>query len=207
MMEILFDPNIAYILLAGGLVFTVLAVLNPGTGLLEIGALFMLLLAGVSVYGLASQDMINWWSLLIILVGVFFFVVALRIPKQPVYLVLSITLLVLGSVYMFRSEVWYVPSVNPYLAIVMSLLSGGFFWLTARKVLETRDVMPTHDLKALIGDLGEAKSYIHKDGSVQVAGELWTARSDEPIQNGEDVRVIGRDGFVLLVEAVSKELD
>ena len=206
-MEILFEPNIAYILLAGGLVFTILAILNPGTGLLEIGALFTLLLAGVRVYGLASEDMINWWSLLIILVGVIFFVIAIRFPKQPVYLVLSITLLVLGSVFMFRSEIWYVPSVNPYLAIVMSLLSGGFFWLTARKVLETRDVMPTHDLNALIGEIGEAKSYIHRDGSVQVAGELWTARSDQPIQKGEDVRVIGRDGFVLFVEAVQEKPD
>lgn len=206
-MEILYDPNLAYILLACGLIFTVLAILNPGTGLLEIAALFILMLSGFSIYGLASQDMINWWSLIIILGGIVFFVIALRLPKRPAYLVLSIVFLVLGSLYLFRSEVWYVPSVNLALASAVSLLSSGFFWVTARKVLETRDVMPTHDLNALLGMVGEAKSYIHRDGSVQVAGELWTARSKTPVQNGESVRVIGREGFVLLVEAIENETD
>ena len=35
---------------------------------------------------------------------------------------------------------------------------------------------------------------------MQVAGELWSARSLKPIQAGKMVRVIGREGFVLLVE-------
>jgi len=202
-MEILFDPNIAYILLAGGIIFTIMAILNPGTGLLEIGALFTLLAAGVSVYGLADQNMINWWSLLIILAGIIFFIISVRKPKQPSYLIISIVFIIIGSVYLFRSEDWYLPSVNPFLAFIVSALSGTFFWIMTSKVLETKSMMPTHDLQSLIGVTGEAKSYIHKDGSVQVSGELWTARSEEPIQNGTEVRVVGREGFILLVESIN----
>ena len=64
-------------------------------------------------------------------------------------------------------------------------------------------VRPSHDLEALIGQVGEAKSKIHENGSVQVAGELWSARSEHTISVGSSVRVIKRDGFVLLVEKVS----
>jgi membrane protein implicated in regulation of membrane protease activity len=35
---------------------------------------------------------------------------------------------------------------------------------------------------------------------VQAAGELWTARSEKAIPAGTPVRVIGREGFVLVVE-------
>ena len=203
-MEIFLDPNVAYLLLAGGLIFAILAILNPGTGLLEISALFALIAAGWSVYGLAELDRINWWSLLVILVGIVLFVAAIRYPKMPVYLVISIACLVIGSAFLFRSEIWYVPAVNPYLASILSILSGGFFWVTARKVLEAKSIQPTHDLEALIGAFGEAKSEVHKEGSVQVSGELWTARSDELIPNGSKIRVIGREGFSLKVEAVEE---
>jgi membrane-bound ClpP family serine protease len=41
---------------------------------------------------------------------------------------------------------------------------------------------------------------VHEDGSVQVAGELWSARSEDPIPAGAQVRVLRREGFVLVVE-------
>ena len=48
-MNILLDPNIAYLLLAGGLICAVLSLLSPGTGVLEALALVTLVLAGVSM--------------------------------------------------------------------------------------------------------------------------------------------------------------
>jgi membrane-bound ClpP family serine protease len=33
-----------------------------------------------------------------------------------------------------------------------------------------------------------------------VAGELWSAKSDKAIAAGSPVRVVRRDGFVLIVE-------
>ena len=79
-----------------------------------------------------------------------------------------------------------------------------FFWVTARKVIEAESTRPTHDLGALVGMIGEAKTEIHEDGSIQVAGELWSAVSDEPISEGQRVRIIGREGFVLKVQALER---
>lgn len=193
--EFLLNPNIAYLLLVGGALLAILALLNPGTGLLEVAALFLLLLAGYSIYNLP----INYWALLLILVGVISFLIALRRSRRKIYMAASIAALVVGSIFLFDRNGWQ-PAVNPFLALVVSAGVVGFLWLIAQKWLEIEQVRPVHDLEALIGAIGEAKSIIHQEGSVQVAGELWSAQSAQPIQEGTRVRVIGREGFCLLVE-------
>jgi membrane-bound serine protease (ClpP class) len=195
-MEFLLDPNIAYLILAGGMMLAILAVLSPGTGLLELGALFALLLAGYSM----SQLPINLWAFLLLIVGVIPFLLAVRRSGQVIYLVISILAAIIGSTFLFRSEVWWLPAVNPFLAVVVSGLSGGFLWIVARKVLEAESARPTHDLGTLIGAFGEAKTDINGDGSVQVDGELWSAISHQRIERGARVRVVGREGFILEVE-------
>ena len=192
------NPNIAYMFLVGGFSLAFMAILTPGTGLIEISAFFSLLLAGYGVYNLS----INYWALAILLVGVFPFIWAVRKSGQMVYLGISILALIVGSAYLFKGDFWWVPAVNPVLTLVTSLLVGGFFWIVARKTLEADATPPSHDLKPLIGALGEAKSEIHQEGSAQVLGELWAVRSENPISEGAVIRVVGRDGFILEVEVV-----
>jgi len=195
-MELLFDPNVAYLLLAGGFMLAILALLSPGTGLLEIGALITLTLAVISV----SQLPINLWALLILVIGVLPFFLAVRRSGKLIYLGISIVALVIGSAFIFRSSVWYLPAVNPLLALVVSAVSASFLWVATTKIMEAEEVRPTHDLGALIGAVGEARTDIQAQGSVQVAGELWSAFSAQRIPAGTTVRVIGREGFMLEVE-------
>lgn len=198
-MDFLLDPNIAYILLVFGSMLLILAALNPGSGLLELGAIFLLLLAGWAIYNLS----INPWALGLMFIGFGAFLLAVRGPNRRLLLAASILALVAGSSFLFRGEGWQ-PAVNPWLALVLSTISAGSFWLIAIKVLEAARARPTHDLSQLIGEIGEAKSEIFMEGSVQVSGELWTARSETLIPDGSQVRVIGREGFILLVEPYSK---
>jgi membrane-bound ClpP family serine protease len=127
----------------------------------------------------------------------FFF--AVRGPRRELWLAVSILGLTLGSVFFFPAEKGLI-SVNPILAVVTSALLAAFLWLVARKVLQISQVMPTHELAALIGQRGETKTAVREEGSVQVASELWSARSEKLIPVGRAVRVIGRKGFVLIVE-------
>jgi len=193
--DFLLNPNIAYLFLIGGFSLSLMAVLTPGTGLLEIGAFFCLLFAGYGVYNLP----INYWALAILLIGVFPFIWAVRKSGRLLYLGVSILTLVIGSAYLFKGNLWWQPAVSPVLALVVSILVGGFFWIVARKTLEADAAPPSHDLSGLIGAVGESKSHVHHEGSVQVQGELWAARSDEPIPPGSLIRVINRDGFILEV--------
>lgn len=194
-MEILLNPNIAYLLLVSGLLLAVLALLSPGSGILEVAAFFTILLAGWGVYNLP----INYWALGVLILGVFPFILAVRKSGRLIFLLVSILALVFGSTFLFRGEGWQ-PAVNPVVALVASTLTAGFLWIVVRKILETEQIRPTHDLVALIGALGEAKTDIQPEGIVQVDGELWSAHSNSPIQADARVRVVGREGFILEVE-------
>jgi membrane-bound serine protease (ClpP class) len=205
-MEILLNPNVIYLLLAGGLILAVLALAVPGTGILELGALAILVAAGFAT--VMSDLSLNLWAVALIVVGLGLFFLSLRGGQKSgrqFLLALSIILVILGSAYIFQSEVWWQPAVNPALVAAVSIPWGLFFWFVGRKVIESEGVRPRHDLESLINEIGEAKTPVHKEGSVQVGGELWSAYSDQPIQPGQRVRVISRDGFHLKVEAVLLE--
>ncbi|HKG52920.1 MAG TPA: NfeD family protein [Anaerolineales bacterium] len=194
-MDFLLDPNVAYLILLGAVLLAMMSLATPGTGLLEIGALFCILLAGYSIYRLSF----NWWALILLGLSIIPFFYAIQKPKRELYLALSILLLIIGSVFIFpRTENQAV--VNPLVAVVASVLVAGFLWLAVRKSMEAAGVRPAHDLDALIGKIGEARTKVEAEGSVQVDGELWSARSEKTIPEGSSIRVIRRDGFVLIVE-------
>lgn len=195
--DFLLDPNIAYLILVGAALLTMMAVLSPGTGLLEISALFMWLISGYIIFNIP----INFWALGLMLLGLVLFLLSLRKIKNLVYLGLSIAAIIVGSIFLFDQEGWQ-PAVNPVLAVVVSVFVAGFVWVVAQKALEADSLRPVHDLEAIIGAIGESETVIGDEGSVQVAGELWSAQSDQAIPEGSRVRVVGRDGFRLKVEQV-----
>lgn len=199
-MNILLDPNVAYIILVMGFFLAILALFAPGTGLLEAGALIALLLSGYAMYNLP----INGWAVVLLVVSIFPFVWSLRRPHRPIFLVISVAAMILGSVGLFRTESGGF-AVNPLLAVIVSITVPILLWVFATKGLQAMRKKPTHDLGELIGRTGEAKTDIDpiNEGSVYVGGETWSARSSAPIKSGTLVRVIQREGFILDVEPVA----
>ncbi len=194
-MEFLVDPNVIYLLLAGGLALAVLALAAPGTGVLELLAFSIL---GLAVWGIVeNQAIFNPWALFLLVVGLGLFLFSIRRPNR-VFLVIAILALIGGSAYIFTSG-GLLPAVNPFLAALVSAALAVFFWFAAEKSVEAHRLLPAHQ-RVLVGEEGEAKTAIHKEGSAQVAGELWSAYSDEPIAKGSQVRVVKHDGFRLKVE-------
>lgn len=196
-MDFLLEPNIAYLILLGGILLSLMAIVTPGTGLFEVGAFFCLALAGYAVYNLSF----NWWAIVLLVLSVVPFIYSIQKPKRELYLGLSIALLVLGSVFLFAVDGWK-PAVNPFVALVTSGLISIFLWIVVRKTVQVASARPTHDLELLMGLTGEARSDIYEEGSVYVAGEMWSARSNEHIPAGSSIRVVRREGFILVVEKI-----
>ncbi|HSG42454.1 MAG TPA: NfeD family protein [Anaerolineales bacterium] len=194
-MDFLLNPNIAYLFLLGGVFLAMLALATPGTGFFEVGALFCIALAGYAIYTLS----INVWALILVMLSVIPFIYSLRRPNWQWFLGGSILVLAVGSIFLFSNETG-APAVNLLVSLSSSTLVSVFLWIAVGKTIQASLVRPAHDLDALVGLIGEAKTKVHENGSVQVDGELWSARSSKSIAAGSVIRVIRRDGFTLLVE-------
>lgn len=199
-MEFLLNPDIAYLLLVVGFLIATLALVTPGTGLLETIAFFILAAAG----WITSQLNFNWVAIVILALGVFPFLLALRKTQKVLFLICSLAALTVGSTFLFVEDGWK-PVVHPVLAVLINGLAIGFFWVVIRKGLEAIQSVPMHRLGNLIGVIGETRTEVFRDGSVYAHGELWSAHSEAPIPAFTRVRVIERDGFSLKVEEITDQ--
>jgi len=193
-MELLLDPNVAYLLLMLGFIVALFALAAPGTGILEAGALLVLAVAGYSVYQLG----VNLWGLIVLVVSLVPFVYAVRKPNNKLFLVLGVLGIAIGSAYLFPTY-GFLPAVNWLLALVTSIVLGVFVWLVAWKVILAAGRAPIQNPDNVVGMVGVAKTAISETGSVQVGGELWSAHSDKMIPAGKHVQVVSRSGFTLEV--------
>lgn len=188
-------PNLLYLALVAGIWLAALAVITPGTGVLELLALAALAAAGLGTTFLP----LNLGALAVLAVGVVCFILALHLAHPQWWLAASAVTLSLGSVFLFRLEEGGM-AVHPVLALGVSLLTLGYFWMAIRSTLLTLRERPSIDPDRVIGEMAEVRTPLNPTGSVYVLGELWTARCEAACPPGEMVRVVGRDGLLLLVE-------
>ena len=188
-------PNLLYLALVVGTWLAALALLNPGTGVIEVMAALALGVAGVGMIFFP----IHLWALALLVVGLVLFGLSVWRFRRGLWLGLSIMALTTGSAFLYSNPDGG-PAVNLMLAFIVAGISAGIFWLMARIVLKAHQVVPNLDPARLIGQIGEARSAIDPVGSAYVGGELWSAKAESTIAQGSQVRVVGREGLLLLVE-------
>ena len=109
-MDAIINPDIAYVALVIGFALAILAMTAPGTGVLEVLAFALLIFAG---YEIANQPF-NLWALILLVVGVLPFIYAVRKSGKWYYLLAATLAFIIGSVFLFSSDVWWRPVVNPF---------------------------------------------------------------------------------------------
>jgi len=191
-----FYTNLLYLVLVAGLWLTALAIVSPGTGTLEILAFFTLAAAGFGI----SQVAINWWAVIVLIIGIVLLLLSMRLAHEEVWLLLSAAALCVGSVFLFRLEEGGM-AVHPAAAISASAVTMGYFWIALRNSIIAYKSSPVIDLSKLQGTIGEVRTPLDPTGSIYVSGELWTARAETPLEVGTKVRVQGREGLTLIVES------
>jgi membrane-bound serine protease (ClpP class) len=203
-MNFLIDPNVSYVLLIIGFITAVLALFSPGTGILELGALAALGLAG---YGIANLP-IRSWALAIMAFAAIPFLLTFFKQFHPqkrlrvLLTVLSALDFLIGSALLYQRET-QISAVSPILILFLSPVTLAFTWLITSKILDASETRPVFDPDTLVGMTGQASSDIRGQGTVYINGEEWSAFSKSFIPTGTSVRIIQRDGLILEVEPVT----
>jgi membrane-bound serine protease (ClpP class) len=92
---------------------------------------------------------------------------------------------------------WALP---PWLAFSIIVLFALILILALRLARLSRQKKLITEVTGVVGLRGRAETNIEREGAAFVRGELWRARSDNPIATGEPVRVVGVDGLAIVVE-------
>jgi membrane-bound serine protease (ClpP class) len=85
---------------------------------------------------------------------------------------------------------------------IVAIVSGGLIDVAESLVLLkwSRRRRAVTGAEALVG----RKAVVSSPTQVHVAGEIWEARSDDPLAAGEEVEVTGVDGLTLRVSPLSR---
>jgi len=193
-LNILANPNIAYILVMLAIAGLYFEFSNPGAILPGvIGGLAAILAA----YALQMLP-VNYVGILLILAAVILFILEIKIASYGLLSISGLLALVLGSLMLFRGPEEYM-RVSLSILLPTVLLVGGFFVVVTWLVVKERLRTSTTGSAGLLGLKGPVKAWDGGHGQVFVHGEWWKAISDDQLASGDQVEVLAVDGLTLTV--------
>jgi len=198
LLNLIADPNIAYLLMLAGVVGIYLEFSHPGAifpGL--VGGICLLL--ALTVFQVLP---INSTGVLLLLLGIGLLIAELFVPSFGILGVGGIFSFVLGSLFLFDAPAEEL-AVDRSLIVTSALCVSVFMLFVGTLAVRTWKQRPASGQEGLIGEIGEVRERIAPRGKVWLHGEYWTAESDEEINIGQKVRVVGLNHLVLRVRRVT----
>jgi membrane-bound serine protease (ClpP class) len=190
------NPNVAFILLLIGVYGLILEFFNPGSvapGL--IGSICLV----VALYALALLP-VNYAGAALVIIGIGLMIAEAHIGAFGALGVGGIAAFVIGALMMFPSGM---PgfALSYIVVLATAIGSAALFLLAIAALLRARKRPVVTGGEALIGAAGETVAWQGREGRVSIKGEIWRARADAPLQTGAPIKVVDRDGLVLVVES------
>lgn len=204
LLQILTNPNIVLLLMTVGVQAILIEISSPGGWAAGFLGVICLALGG---YGLGILD-VNWFGLVFLVLALALFVLDIKAPTHGALTLAGIGSFIAGALILFNS-----PGTPSFQRVSVPLVVGtglatalGFFVLLTFVVRAHRRPVEV-GREALIGRQGEARTPLAPAGSVQVAGELWSAEAEAGtphIAAGTRVEVVGVEGLRLRVRVAPK---
>jgi membrane-bound serine protease (ClpP class) len=194
LLDVLADPNIAYILMMAGLLGLYVEFTNPGVVLPGVAGAISLVLGLTAMHVLS----VNYGGLALIGLGAALLVAEAFMPTFGVLGVGGLVAFVLGSLFLFDAE-------GSGVAVARSLIAGAAAafalvgLLVGTLVVRSQRRQASGGREGMRGAVGVARERLDPQGMVLVRGEYWTATSDTPIERDEPVEVVAVDGLRLRV--------
>lgn len=196
----LLDPQIAYILLLGGMAGLFFELATPGTILPGVlGGISLLL----GLYAMAILPT-NVAGLLLILLGLVLFILEIKVVSFGMLSVAGLACFFIGSLILYDFEYGFVGlplSTVTGVSLGLAVVVGTAVYL----VIRAHRKRPHQGLQALIGDTAIIRTWEGEYGQIMVRGEIWRAYSDTSLNlvEGDSVKIIQASGLKLQISEIS----
>jgi membrane-bound serine protease (ClpP class) len=194
-LEIISDPNIAFILFTLGSLGLVMELYHPGAIVPGVVGGICIILAFFSFQTLP----INYAGVALIIFAIILFLLEIKVTSFGVLSIGGVISLALGGLFLIDSPEPYLAVSKGVIASVVGITSA-FFLFALRYILKARKRQVATGGEGLIGQAALVKQSIDPDGMVYIAGALWKAVADEPIEEGCKAVVVSVDGMILKVQ-------
>jgi membrane-bound serine protease (ClpP class) len=200
LLDIISDPNIAYILLLLGMYGIFFELYNPGAILPGIVGVIALILAFYSMHSLP----VNYAGLALIIFAIILFILEIKIVSHGLLAIGGIVSLLLGSMMLIKSgSSLEMTRISRAVIITATAVTALFFLFVVGLGLKAQRRKVVTGLEAMIGETGEVLELLAPSGTVRVQGEIWKAESlGGTLQKGDKIRVKEMKNFTLYVEPI-----
>lgn len=199
-LNILSDPNLAYILMMLGFYGLLFELYSPGAIFPGVIGVIALILAFYSLHTLP----INYAGLALIVFGIILFLLEIKIISHGLLAIGGTISLLLGSMMLIRK----IPNME-FLRISWGVIiptvvvTALFFLFVIGAGLKAQRGRAITGVEGIIGETGMALDNLYPTGSVLVHGEIWTAEAVAGyIEKGQKIRVTAIDNLKLKVELI-----
>jgi membrane-bound serine protease (ClpP class) len=203
LLNLLSDPNIAYILLMLGMYGLLFELYSPGAIFPGIIGVIALILAFYSMQTLP----INYAGLALIIFAIILFLLEIKIVSHGLLAIGGTVSLLLGSLMLIRPDAsWNFVSLSLSVIITSVAVTAFFFLFVIGLGIKAQRAKPVTGVEGMIGNVGESIETLDPLGRVRVHGDLWNAESISGVINkGEKIRVVGMKNLKLHVELFQTE--
>jgi membrane-bound serine protease (ClpP class) len=197
------NPNVAVLLGLIGLAGLYLEFTNPGAILPGVVGAISLLLAAFAFQILP----VNAVGALLMVVGFGLIIAEALTPSFGALGAGGIIGVLLGAFILIEEQPLPTPALRVSWAMILpvTILLSLVVIVVGRKVVAAQRHRPVTGSEGLIGKMAIARTPIDLEGKVFIHGEFWDARSNEPIAEGERVRVTSVEGLLLGVERTDND--
>jgi membrane-bound serine protease (ClpP class) len=194
-LQVISDPNIAYILLTLATIGLITELSNPGL-------IFPGVVGGICLFlAFYSLGVLNayWAGVLLIFLAIGLFVAEVFTQAFGILTAGGIASLVIGSLILFSHSSPEM-EVNRFLIAGVTILIAAFIAFIVGAAVRGQRRRVATGAEGLIGQVAIAKTSLDPKGTVLVDGELWKAEVDTgKVEPGEEVTVTKVEGLKLLV--------
>ena len=200
LIQFLSSPDIAYLLLVGGLLAIFYEILTPGGFVLGTTGAMMLLLGGIGLKMLPF----NWAGIALVGAGVIVMGIDLLVGGVGILSLLGIAALAAGGVFLFQAPGSELLSVSVGMILGMAITLGLCFTLFALMITRSLRSKVSTGQEGLIGLDVEVTEDLDPEGTVKCHGEIWRARvreerEEQPLRKGEMASIVAIKGITLIV--------